>query len=498
MKIRSSGILLHLSSLPSQFGIGDMGPSAYEFADFLTSAGQRYWQLLPLNPTGPSSGYSPYHSTSAFAFNPLLISPEFLVRDGLLSKADVKKSPGFPKGRADYARASNFKSRLLNRAFDCFQRSGAHSGFDEFCSENADWLDDFSLFVALKARFPGGTWNEWGKGLRDRSARVLQNVLGSVSESLERTKFFQYICSRQWSDLKSYCNGRSVQIIGDMPLYVQYDSADLWTHGRYFKLDRFGRPEKVAGVPPDYFSKTGQLWGNPLYDWDRMRKSGYEWWLRRIGHNLQLFDFLRIDHFRGLVSYWEVPAKDGNAINGKWTEAPAGEFLQTVLKKFPHAPFIAEDLGMITPDVKEMVERFQLPGMRVLMFAFGKDHPSSIHALHNHVKNCVVYTGTHDNNTARGWFEAEAPVASRKILSRYLGRKVTSAAVSDELIRLAMMSVANTVIIPMQDLLGLGEECRMNLPSRKKGNWKWRLLPGQLNRKLSKRLLGLCQVYGRN
>ncbi len=297
--------------------------------------------------------------------------------------------------------------------------------------------------------------------------------------------------------LKSFCNETRIQIIRDMPIYVQYNSADLWQYPHYFKLDKRKRPNVVAGVPPDYFSETGQLWGNPIYSWDCLKENRYDWWIRRMGHNLQLFDFLRIDHFRGLVSHWEVPTGEEDAVNGKWVKGPAKDLFNKILKRFPSAPFIAEDLGFITPDVREVVRRFQFPGMRVLQFAFGDNQPTSTHALHNIVRNCVAYTGTHDNNTARGWFETEATAETRKKLFSYLGRKVTGKDVSWELIRLAMMSVSNTVIIPMQDVLGLGKKARMNHPGTGEGNWQWRLLPGQLNSETSARLLKMCQIYGR-
>ncbi|MBW1849829.1 MAG: 4-alpha-glucanotransferase [Deltaproteobacteria bacterium] len=497
MKIRSSGILLHISALPSPFGIGDMGPWAYQFVDFLATTKQSCWQILPLNPTESVRQHSPYHSTSAFAFNPLLISPELMIEEGLLSKKDIETPPGLSKKRVDFVKVEKYKKKLFKKAYKCFHDNKGNHEYEKFCSQNAYWLDDFSLFMALKSHLHGKTWNKWEQGLRDRDLEALQRSKRELSETIDRTKFLQYIFFKQWTSLKSYCNERGIQVIGDMPIYVQYNSTDLWAHPQYFKLDDKMRPFVVSGVPPDYFSKTGQLWGNPIYRWDALKENGYGWWIQRIVHNLSLFDLLRIDHFRGIVSCWEVPAKEKNAVNGTWVKGPAEKFLHVILKKIPHAPFIAEDLGFITPDVREILHRFEIPGMKVLLFAFGENQPTTTHAPHNISENCFIYTGTHDNNTARGWFETEATLETKKRLFRYMGRKITAKEVSWELVRLAMMSVANTAILPMQDILGLGKEARMNRPATREGNWQWRLLPAQLTSSVQARLLEITEIYGR-
>lgn len=497
MKKRGSGILLHVTSLPSPFGIGDMGPWAYKFADFLMETKQSFWQMLPLNPTEIYHGNSPYHSTSAFACNPLLISPELLVKDGLLTEADLESAPEFPKGRVDYPSVVTYKEKLFEGAYERFKRKKEAHEYEQFCMQNAQWLDDFALFIGLRSRFQGKTWSEWPQEIRDREPDVLESVKRELYEGLDRTRFLQYLFFRQWISLKKYCNERGVQILGDIPIYVNYDSSDLWTHPELFKLDHDKRPYAVAGVPPDYFSETGQLWGNPIYRWDVLKERGYDWWIQRMKHNFKFFDLVRIDHFRGFVAYWEVPANEKTAKNGKWVEAPAEDFFKVLLEKFPAAPLIAEDLGIITPEVREIMQRFEFPGMKVLLFAFGEDLPTNPYAPHNVVQNCLIYTGTHDNNTARGWFEKEATPEEKKRLFLYLGREITGGEVHGELIRLAMTSVANTVIIPMQDILGLGEEDRMNRPSTKDGNWQWRLLQEAVTPDLAGRLLEMTEIYGR-
>jgi 4-alpha-glucanotransferase len=497
MKRRGSGILLHLTSLPSPFGIGDMGPWAYRFADFLSEAKQSFWQILPLNPTDADHGNSPYHSISAFACNVWLISPELLVQDGLLAESDLESSPDFPQDRLDYRAVYAYKKALFVRAYQRFQTERDSHDYERFCLENAYWLDDFALFLALKSRFNGQVWVEWPEGIRDRKPEALESLKKELMEKLEKEKFLQYIFFKQWIALKEYCNQRGIQIFGDMPIYVDYDSADLWKHPELFKLDQQKKPYVVAGVPPDYFSETGQLWGNPIYRWDMMKKNGYDWWIGRIRHNLELFDLVRIDHFRGIVAYWEVPAAENTAINGRWIEAPAMDFFNHVAKKFPYLPIIAEDLGIITPDVREVMQHFDLPGMKLLLFAFGEDLPTNPYIPHNIPKNCVAYTGTHDNNTARGWFEKEATSEDKKRLFRYLGRKVAAEELHWELIRLVMMSAADMAILPMQDLLGLGEEARMNRPATREGNWLWRLEADQLTPSLSTKLREMTQIYGR-
>ena len=497
MKGRGSGVLLHLTSLPSPFGIGDMGPWAYKFIDFLAESKQSYWQILPLNPTNLEHGNSPYYSTSAFACNALLISPELLVQDGLLDQQDLSHLDKFPEERVDYYKAKAYKEKLLHQAFEHFKTRKEPHEYEDFRAQNAQWLDDYALFTALKSHFKGEVWSEWPEAIRERRPADLQPIKKELDDEIEKEVFLQYLFFKQWHTLKNYCNEKGIGVIGDMPIYVVHDSADVWIYPELFKLDNEKRPYAVAGVPPDYFSETGQLWGNPVYKWDVLQARGYDWWIQRLEYNFKLFDFVRIDHFRGFVSYWEVPADEKNAIHGKWVKAPAEDFFSVVLDKFPKAPIIAEDLGLITPDVWEVMDHFGFPGMKVLLFAFGEDLPTNPYAPHNHIENCVVYTGTHDNNTARGWFEKEAKPEEKRRLALYLGREITGEEIHWELVRLAMMSVANTAIVPMQDILGLGEESRMNLPAKRDGNWKWRLLPDQLTPSLAEKLLEMTEIYGR-
>ena len=494
---RGSGIFLHITSLPSPYGIGDLGPWAYRFADFLAETKQSFWQILPLTPTHPAHGNSPYHSISAFASNPLLISPDFMVRDGFLAKADIKPFPNCPKGQVDYDAVNAYKEKLFYLAYERFKKTRNNYEYERFFSENSHWLKDFARFAAFKAHFHGHVWSEWPQEIRDRRPEALKMLGRQLRHRIEMEKFLQYVFFQQWFSLKRYCNQKNIQIIGDIPIYVDYDSVDLWANPEIFKLDNEKRPYVIAGVPPDYFSETGQLWGNPIYRWDILKEMGYDWWVRRIEHNIKLFDLVRVDHFRGLVGYWEVPAGEGTAINGRWVEAPAEDFFKTMLKKFPYLPIIAEDLGYITPDVREIVHRFRFPGMKVLLFAFGDDLPRNPYIPHNLVSNCILYTGTHDNNTVRGWFEKEASPEDRKRLFQYLGREVLVDELHWELIRLAMMSVANVAIFPMQDILGLGGEARMNRPATTEGNWQWRLLPDQVAPDLAPKLLEMTEMYGR-
>ena len=498
MKRRGSGILLHLTSLPSPYGIGDLGPWAYRFADFLAQAKQSYWQTVPLSPTDPMSGNSPYSSLSAFAGNTLLISPDLLKESGLLHDEDTSQIPSFPNERCDYSAVIPYKTGLFSRAYERFKTNGNERElYDTFCEENKAWLDNFALFIVIKKNQNGKAWGEWESGFRDRDPKEIDRMKKEHHDELEREKFLQYLFFTQWLSLKKYCNGKGVQLIGDMPIYVNYDSVDVWTHPELFKLDKDKKPTSVAGVPPDYFSETGQLWGNPIYRWDILQKTRYRWWFQRIGHNLLLFDYLRLDHFRGFVGFWEVPSREQTAIHGKWVTAPAVDFFAALVKKFSAQPIIAEDLGVITPDVKEVMNRFGFPGMRVLQFAFGEDLPTHPYLPHNYVPNTLVYTGTHDNNTIRGWFDNETSPEDKRRLFRYLGREILPEECPRELHRLAMMSVAHTVIIPAQDLLGLGEEAKMNRPSVAHGNWEWRLLPDQLDASCAEGLREMTTIYGR-
>jgi 4-alpha-glucanotransferase len=497
MKRRASGILLHVTSLPSPFGVGDIGPRAFQFVDFLAETKQSLWQILPLNPTDPEHYSSPYHSSSALACNPLLISPEVLVRDGLLTKEDVKSPLDFPMDRVDYRAVGAYKGKLFKKAYERFKAKSPQYEYERFCAENSHWLEDFALFMALRSHFNAKVWSEWPQDIRDRQPKALKSARKELEEKVNMVRFLQYVFCNQWRALKRYGNDKGIQIMGDIPIYVEHDSVDVWMHPEIFKLDDEKRPYAVAGVPPDYFSETGQLWGNPVYRWDILKERDYSWWVQRIEHNLKLCDVLRIDHFRGLVAYWEVPATENTAINGKWIEAPAMNFLNQLTRKFPFLPIVAEDLGIITPDVREVMLNFDFPGMKVLLFAFGEDLPTNPYIPHNLPKNCVAYTGTHDNNTIRGWFEGEEAPEDKKRLLRYLGRDLPVEKLHWELVRLLMMSAANTVIFPMQDILGLGEEARMNRPASLGGNWEWRLVPDLLTPDLARKLLEMTEMYGR-
>lgn len=498
MKRRGSGILMPVTSLFSGYGIGDLGPSACRFVDFLSEAKQRYWQILPVNPTSPGYDNSPYHSISTFAFNTNLISPEGMVKDGFLHKHDISEVPEFPRGSVDFDAVIRFKETLFLRAYERFREDQAgRTGYDKFCRNNSWWLLDFALFTSLHRHYKGSLWSTWPDAVKYRDPAALDAMSQFLKKNIETEKFLQYIFSRQWQALRKYCIKKGICLIGDVPIYVNYDSADVWTHPELFRLDDNLLPLGMAGVPPDYFSRTGQLWKNPLYCWEEHERSGFSWWIQRIEHTLSMVDYTRIDHFRGLVAYWEVPAGADNAIHGKWVPAP-GEKLLTLLKnRVAGLPLIAEDLGIITPDVSDLIDRFGLPGMRVLLFAFTDDPASSPHAPHNLKKNCILYTGTHDNATIRGWLESEATMAEKRRLFRYIGQEISADQVPAVLIRLAMMSVADTVIIPLQDILGLGAESRMNRPGTDAGNWRWRLEKDQISLPVTANLGDMTEVYGR-
>ncbi len=498
MKKRGSGILLHLTSLPSQYGIGDMGSQACEFVDFLSEAGQSYWQILPLNMTNTAYGNSPYSSISAFAGNHLLISPERLITAGFISAEDLPPVGEFSDERVQFEKVSEYKEKLLQVVY---QRNKDnlphHQDYQRFCAENAWWLEDYSLFLSIKNCLGGIEWSEWPPELRDRTQESMAQYRDRLSEDITREKFSQYIFFTQWNSLKLYCSSKGIKIIGDIPIYVNYDSSDVWSHPEIFSLDEQKRPVNVAGVPPDYFSETGQLWGHPVYKWDVLKESGYSWWIQRVTHNLSMFSIIRLDHFRGFVGYWQVHASEKTAINGNWETAPAHDFFETLMKHIPENTIIAEDLGIITDDVWEIMGRFSFPGMKVLLFAFGDDLPRNPYAPHNHVKNCVIYTGTHDNNTVKGWYKNELSPEDRERISTYLGHKTNENTIHSDIMRLAMMSVANTAIIPMQDLLGLDQKYRMNLPASSKGYWEWRLKPGQASDSVKNSLLTMTTIYGR-
>ena len=497
MQIRRSGILLHLTSLPSRYGVGDFGDGAYQFVDFLAEAGQSLWQILPLTPTSSLSGNSPYTSSSAFALNPLLISPDFLVKERLLAPSDLEHIPAFAANKVDYEAAFRFKQSLLQTAWQRSHDRPQDRDFVAFCRDQAFWLDDYALFTAFGKHTGGLPWHAWPPAMKQGTRAGRQKWQAELAEDILATQWVQYLLFKQWSALKAYCNQRHIQIVGDLPIYVSYESADVWAHPGIFQLNEEGRPIVVAGVPPDYFSTTGQLWGNPVYRWDALKETGYAWWLQRMEHTLRLYDRVRLDHFRGFAGYWVVPAAATTAVDGKWEKAPAHEFFTTLVQRFPDLPVIAEDLGVITPDVREIMAEFGFPGMKVLQFAFTPDLPTNPYAPHHHIPNTVVFTGTHDNNTTRGWFRSELDESGKRRLSDYLGREVKEAESHWELIRLALMSVGNTAIVPMQDALGLGEEARMNVPAVAGGNWTWQLRAEQLTPALAERLARLARLYGR-
>jgi len=477
IQVRGSGILLHITSLPSEYGIGDFGPTAYRFVDALAQARQHYWQILPLNPTQTEYASSPYSSLSAFGMNTLLISPDMLVRDGFLRRADLEPAPEFPEGWTAYEAVAWYKGRLFSVAYERFLHSGPERGYEVFCDENALWLDDHALFVALKAHFRGQEWNRWPEAIRGRQPDALEDMRRRLADKIRKETLLQYLAARQWSALHRYCADRGIQVIGDIPIYVAYDSVDVWQNPGIFKLDDNLRPTVVAGVPPDMFSRTGQLWGNPVYDWPLLRDRGYDWWVRRVARAGELYDLFRIDHFRAFANYYEIPATDTTAENGTWVDGPGTDFFEVLARRFPCFAIVAEDLGANTPAVQELLDRFGFPGMKILLFAFGAGLPRSAHAPHNYVPDLICYTGTHDNNTAKGWFEEEASEEDKQRFFAYIGREVAADEVHRELVRLAMTSVARASIIPVQDLLGLSAAARMNYPSTTSGNWAWRMTP---------------------
>jgi 4-alpha-glucanotransferase len=488
---------LHPTSLPGPFGIGDFGDEARAFVDFLVASGQSLWQVLPLGATG--YGNSPYQGLSAFAGNPLLISPRYLVADGLLTANDLLRSTGFPDERADYGAAQAFKGPLFHKACGNFEQGAAselRSGFEEFCERSSFWLDDYALFSALKERHNGGEWIKWNRELANRQPGATESARAELREDIQRQKFCQFLFFRQWQALCNYCRARGVRLIGDIPIFVAHDSADIWSNRSYFKLDEDGAPTVVAGVPPDYFSETGQFWGNPLYDWDRLRADGFNWWIERMRFALELFDFVRIDHFRGFAACWEIPAGDRTAERGQWVSAPGRELFGALTEGLGNLPVIAENLGVITPDVESLRKEFGFPGMRVLQFAFG-NCSSNIHLPHNYPHDVVVYTGTHDNDTTVGWFRSlsDTKQEERDLCLKYLN--TDGKEIHWDFIRAALQSVADTAIIPLPDVLGLGSEARMNLPASESGNWLWRFRAGALDSRISARLNEMTEMYGR-
>ncbi|OGJ85756.1 MAG: 4-alpha-glucanotransferase [Candidatus Raymondbacteria bacterium RifOxyA12_full_50_37] len=496
MEKRSSGVLLHLSSLPSRHGIGDMGPAAYGFADMLARAGQSVWQVLPLGPTNAGCGHSPYFSASAFAGNPLLISLDELEKQGLLDPGAIAL-PRFSEGAVDYESVKEYKTAALDAAYARFKKSAQRGPFDRFCRDQKAWLDDFALFSVCSRLYTGAVWSDWPGELRERRASALTILREKEAALLEKTKFFQFLFFTQWAALKKHCNSRGIRILGDLPIYVSYNSADVWVHQDLFKLDAQGRPLAVSGVPPDYFSATGQLWNNPVYRWPEMRRTGFAWWLERVAALFGKFDYVRIDHFRGLVQYWEVPAGEATAINGSWQDVPSYEFFDALKQRFPSFPVIAEDLGTITDDVIAVKNHYGLPGMKVLIFGFSEHDPDSPHLPHRYKENCVAYTGTHDNNTVRGWFENDASQENKWKFFGYAGKEVTAADAPWEMVRMVMESRASLAIVPVQDLCCLPGSARMNNPAQTFGNWTWRLTGDQFDAMPVARLRERTRATGR-
>lgn len=502
---RSSGILLHPVSLPGEYGIGDLGDEATRFIEFLSSAGQKLWQVLPLGPTG--YGDSPYQGLSVFAGNPLLISPQRLVEMGLLSLDELKTEPTLPSDRVDYEGVKAFKAKVLKKAYDNYLLASdptVCASFEQFCSAEGWWLDDWGLYRALKDANEERAWYDWEPELANREEQALTRVRENLAVEINAHKFYQFLFFTQWSSVKSQCHDRGISIIGDVPIFVAHDSVDVWAHPELFKLDDSKNPRVVAGVPPDFFSKTGQLWGNPIYDWERMRHEGFAWWVARIRAMFGIVDVIRLDHFRGFAAAWEVPFGSETAEHGEWVNSPGRQLFGTLRHVLGDLPIIAEDLGLITSDVEALRDEFGFPGMRILQFAFGGG-ADNIHLPHRHINNSVVYTGTHDNDTSRGWFasltvrkitEANAHLArTREYCLKYLNSKGKE--IEWDMIRAALASVSDLAVMPMQDVLGLGSEGRMNLPATKGGNWTWRFRPGVLTEKLSSRLRELSEVYGR-
>lgn len=496
---RRSGILLHPTSLPGRFGIGDLGDEAYGFVDFLSSAGQCYWQVLPVSPTG--YGDSPYLGLSAFAGNPMLISLARLAKQGHLSDQDLKAAPDFPLERVDFGSVIEYKTRLLDLAFHNFQKKQAlgRERFATFCSQESLWLDDFALFVALKEKHALAPWSDWEAEYKRRDARALAKIRRTLSDEIEKVKYLQWLFFDQWQALKRYANERGVRIIGDIPIFVAGDSADVWANPDLFMLDENLEPIVVSGVPPDYFSETGQLWGHPLYRWDVMAERDFAWWISRFRTAFVHADVVRIDHFRGFYNYWQVPAGEKTAVKGRWAEGPGADLFRKVTVALGEVAIIAEDLGDFDAKSRAGVDALQAefgyPGMKVLQFAFS-DGPADPFLPHNIKRDCVVYTGTHDNDTTFGWYHDSSTEAERDYARKYLASDGSE--IAWDLIRLGWASVADTAITTVQDLLALGHESRMNLPGTVgPPNWCWRMRPEALTEGVRARLLELTAVYGR-
>ncbi|WDF70490.1 malto-oligosyltrehalose synthase [Sphingobacterium oryzagri] len=494
---RKSGILMHISSLPSKYGIGDLGKPAHDFAKTLQAAGQQYWQVLPLGPLSEEQFFSPYSTLSALAGNPLLISLEELEKEGFLTSHELAEAQMPSASQVDYAAVASQKNALLQRAFD---RSGAQDdvAFQKFCTDEASWLEDYCLFMALRAHHDDAPWYTWDKVYKQRDSGRLTHFKKQSQAVIDREKWLQYVFDKQWQLLKDYCFQSNISLLGDIPIYVGHDSADVWANPALFSLNEEGHIEQMAGVPPDYFNADGQQWGMPVFDWDAHKKDNYQWWIQRVKRNLLLFDRVRLDHFRAFSAYWSIPAAAETAAAGNWQTGPGNDLFAVLQSEFETMPFIAEDLGDIDDKVYNLRDNYKLPGMKVLQFAFGADMPKSPHIPHNYDKNFVVYTGTHDNNTTVGWFKQELDEASRKRLQAYVSSTVYARNIADMLIKLAYASIAETVIIPMQDILSLGRKHRMNTPASTVDNWSWRMLPQVFRSQTVERLKQYNKTYNRN
>ena len=491
---RASGILLHPTSLPGRGGIGDLDDGAFRFLDWLAAARQRRWQVMPLGPTG--YGDSPYAGLSALAGNPLLISLDALAREGLIDDRDLEPPAGLPRDRVDFGTVAPWKLDVLERAFDAFPKRSRRrlpAAFAAFKERQSTWLDDYALFAAVKEAHDGVAWTDWEPAIARRRSDAVEAWRTRLAERVEFQRFLQWTFSRQWRAVKDYANRLGIQVIGDIPIFVAHDSADVWANPDVFYLDRAGRPTVVAGVPPDYFSPTGQRWGNPLYRWDVLARRGYDWWLERFRMTLELVDIVRIDHFRGFAASWTIPATEETAVKGRWRKGPGAALFEAVQARLGTCPIIAEDLGVITPDVEAIRKQLGFPGMSVLQFAWGGD-AANLYLPHNQDRDQVVYTGTHDNDTTVGWWKARDD-RTRSHARAYLD--VRDDDIAWAFIRSAFMSHAETAIVPMQDVLGLGPEARMNVPGQAMGNWGWRLTDDQLDPALARRLGELTSLYGR-
>ena len=494
---RSSGILLHPTSLPSKYGIGDLGKEAYNFIDFLSESCQQVWQILPIGPTG--FGNSPYLSYSALAGNPLLVSLEKLVENELLDPEDLDSLPEYQLDRVDFDLVISTKIPLLQKASHNFKASASkkqQKEFQKFCTSHSYWLDDYALFMAIKENLESASWHTWDEDIAKRKPKAVKKWSDRLSNEIYFHKFIQFEFFSQWKSLKKYANELGIKIFGDIPIYVAHDSVDVWANPDLFCLDpKTGEAASMAGVPPDYFSATGQLWGNPVYNWDKLQATNFQWWIKRIQGMLDYVDIMRIDHFRAFQGYWAVPQGEETAMNGKWIAAPGEAFFKVLQKKLGELPIVAEDLGVITPEVEALRDRFGFPGMKVLHFAFDSDRANPFLPFNFHNRNCVVYTGTHDNNTTIGWFEARSPEENERVID-YLGC-ICSEGIHWSLIRLAMGSVANLCIFPIQDVFGLGANAKMNLPGTVEENWTWRYRSEALCQEFSDRLKHLTYLYGR-